>query len=145
MVGDRAATGDKRDFMKLHLNNRPDCHLVQSCVAEPGDDGDSARHRFFIDGVWHRHSVILTPATVALWEVDSVDELTAADFERFADSGAEVVLLGSGARLTFVPAALTQALMRRRIGLEVMDTPAACRTYNILAADGREVVAGLIA
>lgn len=125
---------------------------MQSCVADGGGGGivdaggDSpARHRFFIDGVWHRHSVILTPAAVTVWEVAAVAELTARHFERLADLGAEVVLLGTGARLTFVPAALTQALMRRRIGLEVMDTPAACRTYNILAGDGREVAAGLIA
>jgi len=139
--------------MKLHLNNRPNCMVVQACVVAPGDadagvDAGAekhARHRLRIDDVWYQQSVILTPAAVELWEVDSAAALTAAHFERLASTAAEVVILGTGARAIFAHASLTQALMKRRIGLEVMDTPAACRTYNILAADGRQVVAGLIA
>lgn len=132
--------------MKLHLNNRPAGLAVQSCAPAPAGDGDGGdRHRFQIAGVWYEQSVILTPEAVALWEVDAVANLTAAHFEHLAGLGAEVVILGGGARLRFVPAEITQALMRRRIGLEVMDTPAACRTYNILAGDGRPVVAALIA
>jgi len=140
----RDGRGQLRDFMKLHLNNRPDGLTVQSCELAPADDG-GARHRFKIDGVWYQRSVILTPEAVALWEIDAAENLTAAHFERLADYRAEVVLLGSGARRASVPAALTQALMRRRIGLEIMDTAAACRTYNILAGDARPVVAALIA
>jgi len=87
----------------------------------------------------------LRPDSVQSWAVDSAADLTAAHFAKLAASGAEVVILGTGARAVFPHASLTQALMTRRIGLEVMDTPAACRTYNILAADGRPVVAGLIA
>jgi uncharacterized protein len=54
------------------------------------------------------------------------------------------VLLGTGARLRFPPAALTAPLARAGIGLEVMDVQAACRTYNILAAEDRVVVAALL-
>jgi uncharacterized protein len=57
---------------------------------------------------------------------------------------AELVIFGSGPRLRFVAPALSRALIERQIGLETMDTHAACRTYNILAAEGRQVVAALL-
>jgi len=131
--------------MKLHLNNRPNCMVVQACVVAPADGDGAPRHRFRIGGVWYRRNVILTPESVTLWEVGAAAELTAAHFERLADLGAEVIILGSGARAAAVPAAITQPLMRRRIGLEIMNTPAACRTYNIIATDGRPAAAALIA
>jgi uncharacterized protein len=55
-----------------------------------------------------------------------------------------LVIFGSGARLRFPPPAWLQALMRQRIGIETMDTQAACRTYNILAGEGRSVLAALV-
>jgi uncharacterized protein len=61
-----------------------------------------------------------------------------------AQTGVELVLLGSGQRLRFPPAGHLQALIRRGIGLETMDTAAACRTYNILASEGRKVLAALL-
>jgi len=54
------------------------------------------------------------------------------------------VIFGSGTRLRFAPPALLGALMKARIGIETMDTPAACRTYNILVGEGRRVVAALL-
>ena len=57
---------------------------------------------------------------------------------------AELVILGSGTRNRFPPPAWLAPLMARRLGLETMDTAAACRTYNILAGEGRNVVAALI-
>ena len=56
----------------------------------------------------------------------------------------ELVVFGSGTRLRFAPPALLRGLMARRIGVETMDTAAACRTYNILAGEGRRVVAALL-
>jgi uncharacterized protein len=56
----------------------------------------------------------------------------------------EVVILGTGVKLRFPPPSLTRALVEANIGLEVMDTGAACRTYNILMGDGRRVVAALL-
>ena len=73
-----------------------------------------------------------------------LDSLTATDFERLLDDAPEVVLFGSGPTLRFVPAALHQALFARRIGIETMDTAAACRTYNVLATEGRSVLAALL-
>ena len=62
---------------------------------------------------------------------------------RIADLAPEVILLGTGADQVFVDSALSQHLMERAIGLEVMDTGAACRSYNILAVEGRAVAAAL--
>ncbi len=71
-------------------------------------------------------------------------ELTAAHFDTLAGLGPELVILGTGRRLQFPSAALTTSLMRASIGLEVMDTAAACRTYNILRGEGRVVAAALL-
>lgn len=78
------------------------------------------------------------------WAVHRFEDLQAADFDGLASSGAELVLFGSGQRLRFPQAAWIQALIERSIGLETMDTPAACRTYNILASEGRKVMAVLL-
>jgi len=78
------------------------------------------------------------------WECARYSELSAAHFARLADSGPELVLFGSGDRLRFPQPAWLQALVERRIGIETMDTAAACRTYNILAGEGRHVVAALL-
>ncbi len=78
------------------------------------------------------------------WATDRFEELAATHFEQLALVQAEVVIFGSGARLRFPPAAWLQPLMARRIGIETMDTPAACRTYNILAQEGRDVAVALI-
>ncbi len=71
-------------------------------------------------------------------------ELSAAHFEALAKLEPELVILGTGRRLHFPPHALTTALMQVSIGLEVMDTAAACRTYNILMGEGRRVAAALL-
>ncbi len=78
------------------------------------------------------------------WNCRSFAELTPAHFERLAELDAELIIFGSGLRNRFPPPAWLQALMARRIGLETMDTAAACRTYNILAGEGRHVVAALL-
>ena len=78
------------------------------------------------------------------WHCDAFDALTAEHFERIAALGPELVVVGSGARLRFVHPSLLRALIGRRIGVETMDTPAACRTYNVLVAEGRSVVAALL-
>jgi hypothetical protein len=65
-------------------------------------------------------------------------------FPQLASLDAELIIFGSGVRLRFPRPAWLQPLMARRIGVETMDTPAACRTYNILAGEGRNVVAALL-
>ena len=78
------------------------------------------------------------------WHCDGFDALTAEHFERIVALGPELVIFGSGARLRFVHPSLLRALIDRRIGVETMDTPAACRTYNVLVAEGRSVVTALL-
>lgn len=78
------------------------------------------------------------------WDCASFEELSAAHFSRIAELQPELVIFGSGTRLRFPPPAFLRDLMGRRIGLETMDTLAACRTYNILAGEGRHVIAALL-
>ncbi|MGB2817024.1 MAG: Mth938-like domain-containing protein [Burkholderiaceae bacterium] len=97
-----------------------------------------------INKVRHASAVVLTPARVESWEIASFEALAEADFERLRALDPEVVLLGTGSRQRFPHPRLSRALADTRIGLEVMNTPAACRTYNILMAEGRKVVAALM-
>jgi len=78
------------------------------------------------------------------WAVLSFDELTAEHFEQIALLEPELVIFGSGARLRFPQPSWVRTLLGRRIGVETMDTAAACRTYNVLASEQRSVVAALI-
>ncbi len=78
------------------------------------------------------------------WDCSRFEDLTVAHFAPLFEVEAELILFGSGARNRFVPPVWLQPLMARRIGLETMDTQAACRTYNILAGEGRNVVAALL-
>jgi len=78
------------------------------------------------------------------WECARYADLGEAHFARLAELGPELVLFGSGERLRFPRPAWLQALAARRIGIETMDTAAACRTYNILAGEGRHVVVALL-
>jgi uncharacterized protein len=95
--------------------------------------------------VEYRDNVLVTPERIVTgWTAGGFDTLTEADFAALAELKPEVVLLGTGASLRFPHPRLTRALTDAGIGVEVMDTPAACRTFNILAAEGRRVVAAVI-
>jgi uncharacterized protein len=78
------------------------------------------------------------------WPCARFEELTAAHFEQLAQLKTELVIFGSGERLRFPSAALTRALIEHQIGMETMDTQAACRTYNILAGEGRHVAVAFL-
>jgi len=92
-----------------------------------------------------RASLLVTPERLHLdWLVESADTLTKAHFQRIAELRPEIVLLGTGATVRFPKPVLTSPLLMAGIGLEVMNTPAACRTYNILMGDGRRVLAALL-
>jgi uncharacterized protein len=90
-------------------------------------------------------SFIISPKRLVRdWPVSDIETLQLAHLEILAELEPELVLLGTGERLIFPATELTMVLLSRRIGVEVMDTAAACRTYNILMAEGRGVVAALI-
>ena len=78
------------------------------------------------------------------WNCKDFDQLTAEHFAMLAGMKPEIVIFGSGTKLRFPPPAFLRGLMEHQIGLETMDTLAACRTYNILAGEGRHVVAALL-
>ena len=78
------------------------------------------------------------------WDCQDFQALGPQHFDRLVECGAELVIFGSGSRIRFPKAVWLQALMARRTGVETMDTAAACRTYNILAAEGRHVIAALL-
>jgi uncharacterized protein len=107
-----------------------------------------ARHSLdgvIVNGAEHRHSVIVPwQGAVLPWQVASFEALTEAHFEALAAMKPELVIFGSGARIRFPKPALLRPLMALRVGIETMDTPAACRTYNVLLAEGRSVVAALL-
>jgi uncharacterized protein len=95
--------------------------------------------------VEYRDNILVTPERIATgWTAGGFDTLTEADFAALAELKPEVVLLGTGASLRFPHPRLTRALTDAGIGVEVMDTPAACRTFNILAAEGRRVAAAVL-
>ena len=90
-------------------------------------------------------SFLLTPQRlIEDWPPDSFDSLTESDLVAVASLDCPIVLLGTGVRQRFPAPALMRQLVERRIGVEVMDSHAACRTYNILMAEGREVAAAMI-
>jgi len=78
------------------------------------------------------------------WDCARFDQLGAEHFAQLASLGAELIIFGSGNRIRFPQSAWLQPLMAQRTGVETMDTAAACRTYNILAGEGRHVVAALL-
>jgi uncharacterized protein len=98
-----------------------------------------------VNGIRHQGSLVIDSQTgVHPWGCAAFTDLTAAHFEPLAAYRPELVLLGSGTKLRFVHPSLLQSLINQHIGVETMDTAAACRTYNILAGEGRRVVAALL-
>jgi len=81
---------------------------------------------------------------VRAWSPADFDALTQAHFDEVLQLQPELVIFGSGARLRFPPPALLRGLIARRVGVESMDSAAACRTYNVLVSEGRTVVAALL-
>ena len=97
-----------------------------------------------VNGERHQTSLIVTPERVLPWAVSAFSELTAQDFENLKNLNAEIVVLGTGPRQRFPHPRLTAPLTSARVGIEVMDVKAACRTYNILVAEARKVAAALL-
>lgn len=78
------------------------------------------------------------------WACKRFEDLQASHFAQLAELNAELVIFGSGQRLRFPKPSWLQPLVEKQIGLETMDTPAACRTFNVLASEGRHVIAALL-
>ena len=122
--------------MKLHLNTDTNQRLFT---------GYGSDH-VLINGQRHESSLLLSPQgiEVAPWAGLEFDALTTEHFEWMALRKLDILLLGTGNRLRFPHPLLTRALVEARIGLEVMDIGALCRTYNFLIAEGRSVGAAVL-
>lgn len=98
-----------------------------------------------VNGTRHHESLVVgAERVITEWPARSIQSLTADHFAAIIEMRPEIVLLGTGTRLAFPEPAMLAPLYKAGIGVEVMDTPAACRTFNILAGEGRNVVAALI-
>ena len=122
-------------MIDVALEKPGDYHFVRSVDAEGIRIGQAL----------YTSSIILTPEQVMEgWAPPRMETLTLAHLDRLFALDPEVALLGTGARQCFLSREMMIEVIGRGIGLEVMTTDAACRTYNILASDGRKVVAGLL-
>lgn len=88
--------------------------------------------------------ILLPESIIPEWTTSTVTSLNEADMQKLLELGTEIILLGTGSRLHFPPSSLLHPFATAGIGLDVMDLQAACRTYNILAAEGRKVAAALL-
>lgn len=135
MLWRRGGNSGGGSTVKIHLETAAGQNMIRAYG--PG--------RVTINQENYGSSLVVTPGQIiADWRPRLFSDLTEADFEMLARLNPEVVLLGTGARLQFPAPCLTRALVAANIGLEVMDTGAACRTYNVLTGEGRRVVAALL-
>lgn len=95
------------------------------------------------DDVFKRTIALTTDAVLDIWPEKTIEDLIEEDFAALLETEPAVIVLGTGATNIFPPRELVFAFARRGIGLEFMDTAAAARTYNVLASEGRQVVAVL--
>lgn len=121
--------------MKLHTTNTAGLNLFTAY----GDDYAAVNQEK------HQKNIILLPESIIPeWTSATVSTLTEADMQILLGLGTEIILLGTGKRLRFPPGELLRPFAQAGVGLDVMDLQAACRTYNILAAEGRKVAAALL-
>lgn len=113
-------------------------------------DGVNAISKLEAGRIWVHASPfeasVLVPwrGEVQAWAVPRPEELRASHFEAIAAFGPELVIFGSGLRHRFVSPSLYRSLIERRIGIETMDTAAACRTFNVLVNEGRKVLGAFV-
>ena len=121
--------------MKLHLTQAEDKNLISGY----------GQGWVQIAQTRHQHSLLVLPnQIIPEWGTSTAGALTEAHFEAIAALNPEIVLLGTGSKIQFPHPRLWHCLVNAGIGMECMDTGAACRTYNILMAEGRHVAAALI-
>jgi len=93
----------------------------------------------------YAHAVLLSSdGAISNWSAQSFDSLEASHFSQMVDLKPELVLIGTGSRQCFPKPELLKALVQAKIGFEIMNSQAACRTYNILVGEGRQVLLALI-
>jgi uncharacterized protein len=121
--------------MKLHPSDNQQYQTVTG-YDDSGVEINAKRFNFSL--------IVMPEVAPRAWEVSSFDALTAGHFEQIGQDAPDVVILGTGERQRFIHPRLVASLAARRIGVECMDSHAACRTYNILMGEGRKVTLALI-
>jgi len=96
------------------------------------------------DATVTNHGIVSTDVIIENWSPANIIDLSIADFADAISTTPELIVFGTGTTQTFPPGALMTDILRRGIGFEVMDTAAACRTFNVLAGERRRVVAALL-
>jgi uncharacterized protein len=96
------------------------------------------------DELLNRSFAIIGEEIIRDWQPCGVEDIAEDDLHALIAATPELILIGTGAKAVFPPRDLVFSLARRNIGLETMDTAAACRTFNILIGDGRRVAAVMI-
>jgi uncharacterized protein len=99
---------------------------------------------FRVSGIVHRGAILVLPRATFAWPVATIAEISLESLAPILGGELRVLLLGCGKRMLPVPPALRQALRQREIVVDPMDTGAACRTYNVLLAEDRQVAAALL-
>ncbi len=93
----------------------------------------------------YAHAVLLSSdGAISEWPVKTFEDLEAGHFSQMIDLKPELILIGTGKRQRFPKPELLKSLITAKIGFEIMDSQAACRTYNILVGEGRQVLLALI-
>ena len=121
--------------MKLHLANMAGLNVFTAY----GDDYVAVNHEKHL-----KNLIVLPESIIPEWSTATIETLAAEDMQKLLELGTEIILLGTGSRLRFPAGPLMRPFAPAGIGLEIMDLRAACRTYNILAAEGRKVAAALL-
>lgn len=101
--------------------------------------------QFKISGERYQGSVLIFPNRVEAWAPESLEQVTAESLKPAVNPSVDVLLLGCGPKMVMLPRVLKDELRAHGIVVEIMDTGAACRTYNVLMMEGRQVAAALIA
>jgi uncharacterized protein len=117
-------------------------------LEKPGDHlfirSVSAEGIQVVDDFYHSSIIVSPNQVITDWPVSSVEDITEQHLERVLELQPEVVLIGTGARQAFLPPRQMMFFYSRKIGVEMMTTDAACRTFNVLVSESRNVVAVLI-
>ena len=121
--------------MKLHLTTSENQHLITGC----GDDFIEINRKKYAQNL-----IVLADKLVENWQVTDFFTLSEKHFECFLEIKPEVVLLGTGQKHQFLHPKVFRKLTENGIPLECMTTAAACRTYNFLMSEGRNVAAALL-
>lgn len=104
---------------------------------------------FKVSGERYEHAILVNVDETTIWDIGDITDVAALKLEHFTplierSEHIDVVLLGCGATMAFMPPILRAELKKEGVSVDIMDTGAACRTYNVLMAEGRRVVCALL-